>query len=99
MVSATLTEILTLEEVAAYLRLAPEVVERQATQRQIPGRKIENEWRFLKSAINDWLSTSTPQTTLLQQVGALAHDETLAQLRDSIYRDRGRPEVDETEDA
>lgn len=99
MATVTLTEVLTLDEAAAYLRLASEVVERQATQGQIPGRKIENEWRFLKSAINDWLSTPTHHSTLLQQVGALAHDETLAELRASIYRDRGRPEVDETEDA
>lgn len=99
MVIATLTEVLTLEEVAAYLRLAPEVVERQATQGHIPGRKIETEWRFLKSAINDWLSTPTHQATLIQQVGALAHDETLAELRASIYHDRGRPEVDEAQDA
>jgi uncharacterized protein YidB (DUF937 family) len=99
MTTATFTEVFTLEEVAAYLRLAPEIVERQATQGQLPGRKIETEWRFLKSAINDWLSTPTNHSTLLQQIGALAHDETLAELRDSIYRDRGRLEVGEAEDA
>jgi excisionase family DNA binding protein len=98
MVTATLTEVLTLEEVATYLRLAPEVVERQTAQGQMPGRKIENDWRFLKSAINDWLSTPNHRGTLLRQVGALAHDETLAELRDSIYSDRGRLEVDVAED-
>ncbi|MBD1854700.1 MULTISPECIES: helix-turn-helix domain-containing protein [Leptolyngbya] len=99
MVLATSTEVLTLEETAAYLRLSPEVVERQAIQGSLPGRNIENEWRFLKSAIDDWLRTPNSHTALLQQIGALAHDETLAELRDSIYRDRGRPEVDENQDA
>jgi excisionase family DNA binding protein len=98
MVLATSTEVLTLEEAAAYLRLPLEVVERQALQGSLPGRNIENEWRFLKSAINDWLRTPNSHAALLQQIGAFADDETLAELRESIYRDRGRPEVDEAQD-
>jgi excisionase family DNA binding protein len=97
MVLATSTEVLTLEETAAYLRLSSEVIERQAMQGSLPGRKIENEWRFLKSAIEDWLRTSTSHAALLQQIGALADDETLSELRESIYRDRGRPETDEAQ--
>ncbi|MGG6264818.1 helix-turn-helix domain-containing protein [Leptolyngbya sp. AN03gr2] len=99
MAIATSSEVLTLEEAADYLRLSPEVVERQAIQGSIPGRNIENEWRFLKSAIDDWLRTPTSHAALLQQIGAFADDETLTELRDSIYRDRGRPEVDEGQDA
>ncbi|BAU10011.1 MerR family regulatory protein [Leptolyngbya sp. NIES-3755] len=88
MAIALSSEILTLEEAAAYLRLSPEVVERQATQGSLPGRNIENEWRFLKSAIDDWLRTPNSYTALLEQIGAFSDDETLAELRDSIYRDR-----------
>ncbi|MBE9010326.1 helix-turn-helix domain-containing protein [Pseudanabaenaceae cyanobacterium LEGE 13415] len=99
MVIATSTEVLTLEEVSAYLRLPPEVVERQAVQGNLPGRKIENEWRFLKTAIEDWLRVPNSYAALHQQIGALASDETLAELGESIYRDRGRPEVDEEQDA
>lgn len=99
MVIATSPEVLTLEEAAAYLRLSPEVVERQAAQGSLPGRNIENEWRFLKSAIDDWLRTPNSYAALLQQIGAFSDDETLAELRDSIYRDRGRPEVEQGQDA
>lgn len=54
--STTLLEVLTLEEVADYLRLPPEIVLRQAVSGKLPGRKIEDHWRFLRSAINAWLS-------------------------------------------
>jgi excisionase family DNA binding protein len=51
----TLPDVLTLEEVSAYLRLPTEAVLRQASQGKIPGCKIEDDWRFLKAAIDDWL--------------------------------------------
>jgi Helix-turn-helix domain len=41
-------EVLTLEEVAAYLRLPQDTIARQAAQGAIPGRQIEDTWRFLK---------------------------------------------------
>ncbi|MFM6075799.1 MAG: helix-turn-helix domain-containing protein, partial [Dolichospermum sp.] len=44
----TLPEVLTIDEVAKYLRLPQEAVIRQTLQGNIPGRKIENNWRFLK---------------------------------------------------
>lgn len=88
-------DVLTLEEVASYLRLPKETVERQATQGQIPGRRIEDTWRFLKAAIDDWLRSHDSRTILLQQAGALATDETLPELRAAIYAERGRPEAEE----
>jgi excisionase family DNA binding protein len=53
--TSKLPQVLTLEEVAGYLRLPKEVVERQAMKGQIPGRCIETTWRFLKTAIDEWL--------------------------------------------
>ena len=91
----TAPEVLTLEEVANYLRLPKEIVERQALQGQIPGRRIEDAWRFLKAAIDDWLRSHDNRTILLQQAGSLAEDETLAELRAAIYTKRGRPEAEE----
>lgn len=86
------TEILTLEETAAYLRLPLEIVERQAHRGEIPGRRIEETWRFLRSAIDEWLRSHDSRTILLQQAGALADDETLEPLRRAIYEHRRRPE-------
>lgn len=91
---ATLSEVLTLDEVAVYLRLPKEIVERQVYSGHLPGRRIENTWRFLKTAIDDWLRSQDSREILLHQARALSDDETLSVLRDSIYAARGRPELE-----
>ncbi len=94
MEKAILPDVLTLEETSTYLRLPIEAVLRQAQQGNIPGRKIDDQWRFLKVAIDDWLRFRSGRTTLLQQAGALADDDSLTELRKNIYEARGRSEVD-----
>src|SRR5712691_6993163 len=89
-----LSPVLTLEEVAGYLQLPKEIVERQATQGRIPGRCIEATWRFLKDAIDEWLRSQDSRTVLLQQAGALADDDTLPALRAAIYAKRGLAETE-----
>ena len=81
----TLPDVLTLEKTSAYLRLHVETVLRQALQGNIPSRKIGEDWRFLKVAVDNWLSSHSSRSILLQQAGALADDETLAELRANIY--------------
>ncbi|MDJ0799819.1 MAG: helix-turn-helix domain-containing protein [Calothrix sp. MO_167.B12] len=95
MVLAKVPEILTLEEASEYLRLPIEVVLRQALQGNIPGRKIEDDWRFLKVAIDKWLSSQSSRDILIQQAGVFADDNSLAELRATIYQTRGRSEIDE----
>ena len=86
--------VLTLEEAAEYLRLPTDLLEREATQGHIPGRRVEDTWRFLRAAIDDWLRSQDSRTLLLQQAGAFADDESLDELRQSIYSLRGRSETD-----
>jgi excisionase family DNA binding protein len=93
---ATIPDVITLEEASAYLRLSIETVTNQALKGNIPGRKIENDWRFLKSAIDDWLRSKNSSSILLAQAGSLADDDSLAQLRASIYQARERPEIDDS---
>lgn len=88
-------DVLTLEEVADYLRLSKETVEREAIQGHIPGRRIEDTWRFLKAAIDDWLRSHDSRALLLQQAGVLADDDSLPDLLTTIYAQRGRSEVQE----
>jgi len=71
-------DVLTLEEASGYLRLSSETVVSQALKGNIPGRKIENDWRFLKSAIDDWLRSKNSSSILLAQAGALADDDSIA---------------------
>jgi excisionase family DNA binding protein len=48
-------EILTLEEVAHYLRLKPQTIYKWAQDRRIPAVKLGKEWRFRKSVLDRWL--------------------------------------------
>jgi PTS system nitrogen regulatory IIA component len=48
-------EILTIEEVATYLRLTPQTIYKWAQERKIPAAKLGKEWRFRKSIIDRWL--------------------------------------------
>src|SRR5438128_6923830 len=54
-------EVLTLAEVAAYLRLSEPEVVRLVEEQALPVRKIGKEHRFLKAAVQRWLSTGTSQ--------------------------------------
>ena len=48
-------EILTLEEVAHYLRLKPQTIYKWAQERRIPAVKLGKEWRFRKSILDRWM--------------------------------------------
>jgi len=48
-------EILTLEEVARYLRLTPQTIYKWAQEKRIPAAKLGKEWRFRKSIVDRWL--------------------------------------------
>ncbi|MBW3600547.1 MAG: helix-turn-helix domain-containing protein [Planctomycetes bacterium] len=89
-------EILTLAEAAAYLRLPEDAVLDAVQGQHLPGRKVQNEWRFLKPAIQRWLATSpmTGHQALADLAGAWKDDPYLEQMLENIYRERGRPMVD-----
>ncbi len=48
------TDIMTLEEVAAYLKLKPQTIYTWAQEKRIPAAKLGKEWRFMKSIIDEW---------------------------------------------
>ncbi len=47
-------DILTLEEVAGYLRMKPQTIYTWAQEKKIPAVKLGKEWRFKKSVIDKW---------------------------------------------
>ena len=47
-------DILTLEEVADYLKLKPQTIYTSAQGGKIPAVKLGKEWRFRKSVIDKW---------------------------------------------
>lgn len=46
---------MTLEEVAAYLKLKPQTIYTWAQEKKIPAAKLGREWRFRKSIIDEWI--------------------------------------------
>lgn len=48
-------EIMTLEEVAAYLRLTPQTIYKWAQEGKIPAAKLGKEWRFRRGILDRWL--------------------------------------------
>jgi excisionase family DNA binding protein len=49
-------EVLTLEEVAALLKLSVDAVQSRAEQGDVPGRRFGKEWRFSRLAVLTWLA-------------------------------------------
>ena len=47
-------DIMTLEEVAKYLKLKPQTIYTWAQNKKIPAAKLGKEWRFKKSLIDEW---------------------------------------------
>ncbi len=90
----TMPEVLTLEDAGRFLKLSPDAVARQAEAGEIPGRQVEGSWRFLLSALKDWLGRRDSKAIFLEQAGAFKEDETMDELVAEIYKARGRPEVD-----
>jgi excisionase family DNA binding protein len=54
----TTNDILTVEEVARYLKMQPQTVYKWAQEGRIPGTKLGKEWRFRKSIIDEWIDMS-----------------------------------------
>ena len=49
-------EIMTIEEVATYLKLKPQTIYTWAQKGKIPAAKLGKEWRFKRSVIDKWFN-------------------------------------------
>jgi excisionase family DNA binding protein len=49
--------VLTLEDVAALLRLPIEAVAARAQAGELPGRRFGDQWRFARTAVIEWLAS------------------------------------------
>lgn len=56
-------EILTLDEVAAYLKAGKKTVYRLAQQGQIPGFKLGGTWRFRRAELDRWIAAQIAEKT------------------------------------
>jgi excisionase family DNA binding protein len=56
-------EVLTPDELAALLQIDVEAVLDLATKGELPGRKLQTEWRFSRNAVLAWLAGPQPAAT------------------------------------
>jgi excisionase family DNA binding protein len=91
-------EVLTLAEAAAYLRVGEADLLALVSRQDFPARQIGKEWRFLKSALEDWLRTPPArpnQASFLALAGTCKDDPDLEDIVREAYRKRGRPITEE----
>ncbi|HZS34775.1 MAG TPA: response regulator [Methylomirabilota bacterium] len=62
-----MAEVLTIRDVAAYLKLPVSTVYRLAERRDLPGHKVGRQWRFHKSVLDEWFRqhAATARSTVL----------------------------------
>jgi excisionase family DNA binding protein len=90
--------VLTLPEVAAYLRLPEAKIERLVRESNLPGRWTAEEWRFLKVAVDDWLaglSVRSSKEAQMAVAGVWKDHPTIPEMLKEIYRQRGRPTTED----
>jgi excisionase family DNA binding protein len=88
---ASATDVFTLSEAAAYLRVSEADLLRLVHDQALPGRQFGTEWRFLKSAIQDWLRTPPKpgsREAILSVAGAWKDDPLVEAELAEIYRKR-----------
>jgi len=48
-------QVMTIDELAAYLKVAKSTLYKLAQEGRVPGQKVGKHWRFKKDAIDRWL--------------------------------------------
>jgi len=71
-------DILTLEEVAKYLRVSERTIYDCAQKGEIPAGKIRTAWRFKKSEIDKWVNDKLSSGTLNPQINPITAESILS---------------------
>ncbi|MBU0676185.1 MAG: helix-turn-helix domain-containing protein [Proteobacteria bacterium] len=54
--------ILTIEELAVYLKISKSSLYKLAQKGEVPGQKVGKHWRFRRDIIDQWMAESTSAT-------------------------------------
>ena len=57
------SDIMTIKEVAEYLKLTEKTAYRLAAEGKIPGFKVGGAWRFRCAEIDEWIERKTKEST------------------------------------
>jgi excisionase family DNA binding protein len=86
-----MAELMTLEEVAEYLRITKTTVYRLLKQGKIPAKKVGRQWRFDKTSIDGWLHQSTVKT--VANILVVDDEETIRALFEETLEELGHKVV------
>jgi excisionase family DNA binding protein len=102
------SDVMTLAETAAFLRVSEHDVRQMADEGKLPARRVSGQWRFLKSALLEWFRQPEPKPgtddwreanrRILESAGSMADDETIPEMLENIYKERKRHPVSELQD-
>jgi len=81
------TELMTLEEVASYLRITKKTIHRLLERRAIPAMKVGHQWRFDKASIEIWLRQNSVNTAV--NILVIDDDETICSLFKDTLEETG----------
>ena len=56
-------QVMTIDELAAYLQVAKSTLYKLAQEGKVPGQKVGKHWRFHRDAIDEWLRAERSATT------------------------------------
>jgi len=82
-----MTELMTLEEVAAYLRVTEKTIYRLLKRGGIPATKVGHQWRFNKASIDEWLHQNSVGTKA--SILVIDDEETIRLLFKETLEDSG----------
>ena len=51
-------DIMTMDELAEYLKISKSTLYKLAQENKLPGQKIGKRWRFHRDSVDEWLKTS-----------------------------------------
>jgi excisionase family DNA binding protein len=94
------SEVFSLAEAANYLRLSEKDVVRMIREQDLPARQVGSEWRFLKTAVQHWLSSSSSslssnKNAWLALTGIWKDDPYVEDEMKEIYRQRRQPRTED----
>lgn len=63
----TLDNVLTIEELAIYLKISKSTLYKLVREGKIPSQKVGRHWRFRKKSIDRWLEENGPASESLRE--------------------------------
>lgn len=55
-------QVMTIDDLAIYLKLSKSTLYKLCQERKVPGQKVGRHWRFLRGTIDQWLGQGRPST-------------------------------------